>query len=61
MLANNTNDGKIIYGVLAGISACLYTAFVLSKRKTNFWGFGKSNKTGLTEPEMAEPSPVGTE
>ena len=61
MLANNTRDGKIIYGVLVGVSACLYTAFVLSKPKSNLWGSGKrsrtkGNKPGIPERETEQPS-----
>lgn len=66
MLANNTRDGKIIYGVLVGVSACLYTAFVLSKRKSNFGGSGnrsrtRGNKPGIPETETEQPSPVRSE
>ena len=54
-LADNTKDGKIAYAAVAGFMALLYTAIVLSKRKTKApFGFGKSNKTGWTEPESGE-------
>jgi hypothetical protein len=54
-LANNTKGGEIAYGVVAGVVALLYTAATLAKRKNKAaWGFGKSNKTGLTEAEMGE-------
>lgn len=53
-LANNTRDGKIVYGAVAGVVACLYVAFVVSRRKNKApWGFGRSSKTGLAE-EMGE-------
>lgn len=61
-LANNTRDGKIIYGSLAGIVACLYTAFVLTKRKTKApFGFGKEKgENGLMDTEMTESPRVAT-
>ncbi|KAG0649647.1 hypothetical protein D0Z07_4061, partial [Hyphodiscus hymeniophilus] len=53
-LADNTRDGKIIYGVVSGVVACLYIAFVLSKRKTKApFGFGKE-KSGSGLMEMTE-------
>jgi hypothetical protein len=58
-LANNTKAGKIVYGVLVGVVACLYVAFVLSKRKTQApFGSGrkeKASETRLTEIEMESP------
>ena len=55
-LADNTRDGKIVYGVVSGVVACLYVAFVLSKRKTNApFGFGKEKgETGFTETQMTQ-------
>ena len=54
-LANDTKNGKIAYGVVAGFMALMYTAIVLSKRKSKApLGFGKTSKTGLTEPGIGD-------
>ena len=54
-LANNTKNGEIAYGVVAGFMALMYTAIVLSKRKSKApFGFGKASKTGLTGLEVEE-------
>jgi hypothetical protein len=54
-LANNTKDGKIIYGALAGMSACVYVAVVLSRRKTKApFGFGKEKGGTLMDAEMTQ-------
>ena len=34
-LADNSKHGEIAYGVMSGVVACLYIAFVLIKRKTS--------------------------
>jgi hypothetical protein len=58
-LAGNTKGGEIAYGVVAGVVALLYTAAVLTKRKSKAWGFGKSSKTGSPEPDMGENRVAG--
>ena len=51
-LANNSRNGKIIYGSLAGVMACLYVAFVLSRRKSKApFGFGKEKGSGFMDTE----------